>query len=91
MYRFKRGIPVPYDKQGYIYFMCKRYRRLGKAERALIREACESAGEQYKQALFDFVTGSKGAVAICSKYYISESTLERVVKRFYIIMADRIS
>lgn len=90
MYRFKRGIPVSYDRQGYIYFLCKRYKRLGKAERALIRECAEDAGGMYKDAIVEFVTGSKGAVAICDKFYISESTLERAVKRFYMLMAERL-
>ena len=70
--------------------MCKRYRRLGKAERTLIRESAEEAGGLYKAALLEFVTTGKGAVAVCSKHYISESTLERAVKRFYVIMAERL-
>ena len=90
MFRKYKGMRLTYDKQGYIYFLCKRYKRLCKAERALIRECAEDAGGMYKDALLEFITGSKGAVAICDKYFLSESTLERAVKKFYIEMAERL-
>ena len=84
MFRFKRSIPVEYSRQGYIYFVSKRYKELTAAERRQLRELCRKAGGEYHQALLEYVTTENGAAAICTKYYLSISTLERLVRRYYI-------
>ena len=83
-FRFKRGIPVSYEEQGYIYFTSRRYRELTPGQQEKIRRLCREAGREHADALFAFVTTDSGAEAVCTKYYISESTLERVVKRYYL-------
>lgn len=89
-FRFKRGIPLEYDVQGYIYFLSRRYRRLPQAKRKKIDELCSKAGGQYAQALKAFVTADRGAEEICGRYFISESTLERMVKRYYVLFAEEL-
>lgn len=88
MFRFKRGVKVSYNLQGYIFFLSQRYKKASREERALIRQCC--AQTDYPDAVFDFVTGSKGATWVCGKHFISESTLERAVKIYYIEMAARL-
>ena len=82
-FKYKRGIRVDYDRQGYIFFLCRRFRTLPQEKRDRIRALCRSAGGEYAQALFRFVTTSERASKICMEEYISEATLYRYVKRFY--------
>jgi len=91
MFRVKRGLlkAVNYNEQGYICFLSLRYKKASRAERAMIRRCCARTG--YSGAVFEFVTGSKGAVYICGKYFISESTLERAVREYYIAMKQELN
>ncbi|MCI7808016.1 hypothetical protein MR626_01800 [bacterium] len=84
MFRYKRSIPVEYDLQGYIYFTSRLYRELPKGKQAKIRKLCEEAAGEYADALMLFVTTDTGKAEVCAKYFISESTLERVVRRYYL-------
>lgn len=84
MFRYKKAIPVDYDTQGYIYFLSKRYRDLPAAARRRIDGICHRAGGEHHQALLEFVTTDAGATGVCSRHYLSQSTLERAVRRYYI-------
>ena len=84
MFRYKKGIPIPYNEQGYIYFLCRNYKRLPSEMQGLIRDQAQAAAGEYSKALLEFITSDCGGTAICTRHHISESTLERVVKRFYI-------
>lgn len=88
VFRFKRSVPVDYDLQGYIYFTSRLYYALPKREQEKILRLCAEAGGEYYQALFEFVTGNEGATAVCSKHYLSQSTLERVVNQYYVLFAE---
>ena len=90
MFRFKRSIPVGYDLQGYIYFLSKRYDRLPWEQQHLVAQLCVEAGGEHHQALFAFVTTDMGAVAVCGRYHLSQSTLERVVRKYYVNFAERL-
>ncbi len=84
MYRYKRSVPVSYDRQGYIYFLCKGYDDwCSEEERKRIRVHAKRSGGPYCRALMEFLTTDAGAVAVCEKHHISQSTLERAVRRFY--------
>ena len=84
MFRFKKAIPVDYDTQGYIYFYSRRYRSLPAGAKRKIEGVCMTAGGEHYQALLEFVTTDTGAAAICARHYLSQSTLERAVRRYYI-------
>ena len=58
------------------------------AKRKKIDELCSRAGGEYAGALKEFVTTDRGAEEICGKHYISQSTLERMVKRYYLAFAE---
>ncbi len=83
MFRFKKGIGIPYEQQGYIYFISRKYKKLPKIKREKIEAHCRAVGGPYWRALFEFVTTDAGQVAVCMRHYLSTSTLERLVKRYY--------
>lgn len=90
MFRIKRSVPVDYDTQGYIYFTSRMYKRLSREEQRRIANLCVEAGGEHCQALFDFVTTDAGAIAVCRKHYLSQSTLERAVRRYYTLFAESV-
>ncbi len=84
MFRFKKGVPLSYEEQGYIYFTSRRYKRLPEDAQRRILNLCMEAGGAHYQALFAFVTTDIGAAAVCARHFLSESTLERIVRKYYI-------
>lgn len=82
-FKYKRGIKVSYDRQGYIFFLCRRFRTLPKDKKDAIRALCQKTGGPYARALLRFLTTADRATKICMEEYISEATLYRAVKRFY--------
>lgn len=83
-FRYKRSIPVAYDRQGFIYFLTRRYAELTASERKLIRRIAEKAAGEHKDALMAYITTGAEGIEVCTKHFLSESTLERCVRRFYI-------
>ncbi len=88
MFRYKKSVPVEYDQQGYIYFASKLHKALPADEQRRILNLCMEAGGEYYQALYEFVTGDVGATAVCRKHFLSQSTLERIVRRYYVLFAE---
>lgn len=91
MFRYKPRIRVSYDKQGYIYFVSKFYHKLPEREREKIRLLCRETGGPYSGALLEYVTTEASTEAVCLKHYISRSTLDRAVRRYYEGFSKRIS
>lgn len=84
MFRYKRGIDVSYEKQGYIHFCCRRFPELSAERQEAIWRLCRAAGGEHAEALFEFVTTQDTATAICQRHFIaSRTSLYRVVKKFY--------
>lgn len=90
MFRFKKSVPVEYDLQGYIYFTSRLYKQLDQEQQNRILGLCRSAGGEYCQALFEFVTSDVGATAVCRRHFLSQSTLERIVRKYYTLFAESI-
>jgi hypothetical protein len=88
-FRYKKSIPLDYDRQGYVYFVSRRYRFLPQSMKRGIRELCREVGGEYHQALFSFVTTDTGSTEICTKHYLSPSTLERLVQKYYTAFAEK--
>ncbi len=84
MFRYKPGIKVGYIRQGYIYFTSLLYRELPVNKRRTIDELCHKCGGEYWEALREFVTTETKKTEICAKYFLSESTLHRVVRKYYL-------
>ena len=89
MFRAKKSIPVEPELQGYIYFASRMYRKLDNKGQRRVRDLCTQAGGEYHKALFEFVTTDAGSVAVCQKHYISQSTLERIVRKYYVAFAKQ--
>lgn len=87
MFRFKRSVPVSYDRQGYIYFISRLFRELPQERRREILELCRVSGGEYAGALLEFVTTDANATEICMRHNLSRSTLERAVRRYYVNFA----
>lgn len=83
MFRYKKSVPVSYDRQGLTYFYSKLYRVLKPRSKQRIRELCQKAGGEHAAALLDFVTTNDGTKKICARHFLSPSTLERITRRYY--------
>lgn len=83
MFRYKKSVPVSYDRQGYIYFKSRCFQELPEEEKHKIINLCLASGGEYHQALFEFVTTDAGATAVCMRHHLSRSTLERAVRAYY--------
>lgn len=83
MFRYKSKIPISYNRQGYIFFTSRMYASLPQRRRQKICELCTEHGGEYADALREFVTTDLGATAVCMRYNLSRSTLERAVRRYY--------
>lgn len=90
-FRYKNRIPLSYDRQGYIFFYCKRYAQLTVEQQQQIINCCAAAGGVYKDAVFRYMTSSSGAEKVCKQFYVGQSTLERCVRKFYLRMNETIS
>lgn len=90
MFRMKTGIPVPYNEQGYIYFVSRMYNALPVAEQEKICRLCRECGGAYSDAVFEFVTTDQGITNISRKYFVGESTLRRKVRKYYIGFSEQI-
>lgn len=84
MFKKRRGIHIPYNKQGLIYFICVNVKDMPEEVQQKILNLCiEVAGEDYK-ALYEVVTNDKKSVlSISLEYFISEKRLYRLRKEFY--------
>ncbi len=83
MFRFKKSVPVSYDRQGLIYFTSRLYQELPQQAKDKILNLCMECGGEYYQALFEFVTTGAGATNVCMQHHLSRSTLERAVRKYY--------
>lgn len=88
MFRFKKSVPVSYERQGYIYFKSLCYKDLPRQDQHRLLNLCLEAGGEYYQPLFEFVTSNEGATAICLRHHLSRSTLERAVRKYYAEFPD---
>lgn len=78
-----RSIDLPYNKQGEIYFTCINYKGQNKLVRNKIDRLCKETGGVYAPALFAFITSDRCSVEIAHKFYVSESLLYKLRKKFY--------
>ena len=89
MFRFKSGVNADYDRQGYIHFTSRQYKRMSKEDQKKIIELCKDSGGEYCDALLEFVTTEISVTALTLKHYISKATLYRLVKKYYENFPDK--
>lgn len=86
MFRKMRGVHVPPDKQGLLFFLCRNYKDLPEKTQQRINELCDSISEgerAYRAALFDMLTTRESVVSISMKHAVSQSTLYKLRRKFY--------
>lgn len=84
MFKKRRGIRVPYNKQGLIHFTCLDVRNQPEEIQHKIHNLCiEVAGEDWR-ALYEAMTNDDLNIAgVAMKYYISEKKIYNYRKTFY--------
>ena len=84
MFKKRRGIKVPYEKQGLIYFECINYEDMPEDIQNKITDLCKEVGKEYADVLFEVVTDNKKSIrSISIEHHVSESLLYRYRKKFY--------
>lgn len=85
MFKKRRGIKIPYNKQGLIYFTCVNYKDMPEDVQQRIVDLCdEIGGNEYADVLFRVVTDSTKSIrSLSMEHHISEMSLYRLRKRFY--------
>lgn len=85
-FKYMPSLKQSYERQGDIFFTCRNYRQLCEADRERIKAICArcAQGDSCKRrAIFAFMTTGASWRECCMKYHVSDSTLERLRKRFY--------
>ena len=84
MFKKRRGIHIPYEKQGLIYFTCVNYEDLPDDVAQKITDLCNEVGKEHSLALFEVVTNSNKSIrALAIEHHISETQLYHYRKKFY--------
>lgn len=84
MFKKRRGIDVPYEKQGLIHFICVNVKDMPEYVQQKILNLCiEIGGEDYN-ALYELLTNNnKSVLNISLEYYLNEKKLYQMRKEFY--------
>jgi len=84
MFRKRRGIHLPYNKQGLIYFTCMNVRDMPEQIQQKILNLCIEVGKEDYKALYEVMTNdNKSVLSISLEYYINEKRLYKLRKEFY--------
>ena len=84
MFKKRRGIKLPYNKQGLIYFTCMNYDDMPEDVKADITNLCKEVGKEHAEVLFKVVTDSNKSIhSLSMEYHISETQLYYYRKKFY--------
>ena len=84
MFKKRRGIKLPYNKQGLIYFSCVNHNDMPEDVKQKIVNLCNDVGKEHAEVLFEVVTNSNKSIrALAMDYHISESQLYYYRRKFY--------
>ena len=84
MFKKRRGIKLPYNKQGLIYFSCVNHNDMPDDVKQKIINLCNDVGKEHSEVLFEVVTNSNKSIrALAMDYHISESQLYYYRRKFY--------
>lgn len=84
MFKKRRGIHIPYNRQGLIYFTCINVRDMPDEIQNKILNLCiEVAGENYRALYAALTDDTKNIHGIALEYHISETQLYFLRKNFY--------
>ena len=84
MFKKCRGIHMPYNKQGLIYFTCMNIKDMPKEVRQRIVNLCDEVAGIHHKALYTFLTDDSGNIhKVSMDFHVSETQLYLYRKRFY--------
>jgi hypothetical protein len=84
MFKKRRGIKLPYNKQGLIYFTCVNHMDMPEDVQQKIVNLCAEIGKEHAEALYRVVTDDAKSIRNLSmEYHISETQLYYYRKKFY--------
>lgn len=84
MFKKRRGIRIPYNKQGLIYFTCMNVKEMPEDVQQKILNLCIEVGKEDYKALYEVLTDdNKSVLSISLEYFLSEKRLYRLRKEFY--------
>lgn len=85
MFKKRRGIKLPYNKQGLIYFTCVNIADMPEDVQDKIKKLCDDiGGKEYADVLYKVVTDSSRSIrSLSMEYHISETQLYHYRKKFY--------
>lgn len=75
---------MSHNVQGFVFYLCRNYNRLGDDKRAVLDEHFEAVGGTHAQALKRLMTTQDSMQSVCLRYHIgSMTTLVRLRREFY--------
>lgn len=84
MFKKRRGIHIPYNKQGLIYFTCINIKDMPEEIKNKIIELCMSVAGEHWIALYAMLTDdTRNVHSVAMEYHISETQLYHYRKLFY--------
>ena len=84
MFKKRRGINIPYNKQGLIYFNCMNFVDMPDHIQKKIVRLCNEVGKEHSEVLFQVLTNSNKTISsLAMEYHICETQLYLYRKRFY--------
>ena len=79
-----RGLPLTYNEQGYIYFVCKTYYSQPQETQEKIKRVCAAVAHgRYTDVVFKLMTGSKGMQVLSLDEGVSVRSLYGLRAEFY--------
>ena len=92
MFKKRRGIKIPYNKQGLIYFTCANYYDMPEEIQIKIVDLCNEVGGEHSEVLYEVMTNSSKSIRkLAMEYHISETQLYHYRKKFYELWEKRLS
>lgn len=83
-FKKRRGIHLPYNKQGLIYFTCVNAEDMPDEINNKIVRICNEVGKEYSDVLYRVMTDSNRSIrSLAMEYHISESQLYDYRRKFY--------
>lgn len=84
MFKKRRGIKLPYNKQGLIYFTCMNVADMPEKTQERIKQLCVEIGKEHSEVLYQVMTNSNKSIrSLALEYHISETQLYHYRKKFY--------
>lgn len=82
-FRYRSGLGLSYERQGFVYFASRTYKEQPKRVRDKIDRLCRECGGEHADALREFVTTDAEAAAVCRKHFMSTRTLYRATRNYF--------